>query len=87
MDTKIEILILGVGRTKDKKKGILDYAIVDLKTSSNRKGYNVSQMWFEDSQIFEQINEEDIGGIFEADVEFVPGANGHAKMQIKHVYN
>lgn len=87
MNSKIEILILGVGRTKDKKRSVLDFAICDLKESSNRKGYNVSQAWFEDDSIFEQIKSEDIGQVYEADVTFVPGSNGHVSMKIENVYN
>lgn len=87
MNEKIEILILGVGRTKDKKRSILDYAIVDLKESSNRIGYNVSQAWFETDAMFNQIKADDIGSVVEADIRFEPGANGHARMVIERVYN
>lgn len=87
MNEKIEILILGVGRTKDKKKSILDYAIVDLKQSSNRIGYNISQAWFDGDAMFNQIKSSDIGCVVEADIRFEPGSNGHAKMVIECVYN
>lgn len=87
MSEKIEILILGVGRTKDKKRSILDYAIVDLKESTNRIGYNVSQAWFDSDLIFNQIKADDIGNVVEADIKFEPGSNGHARMVIERVYN
>lgn len=87
MNEQIDILILGVGRTKDKKKSILDYAIVDLKESTNRIGYNVSQAWFDNDNMFNQINSSDIGSVVKADIKFEPGSNGHARMVIERVYN
>lgn len=88
MDTQtIDILILGVGRSKDKKKSVLDYALVDLKESTNRKGYNVSQSWFDTDKIFNQIKNTDIGKTFQADVRFEVGSNNHVRMVIENVYN
>lgn len=87
MNEQIDILILGVGRTKDKKKSILDYAIVDIKESTNRVGFNVAQAWFDDDSIFNQIKSDDIGNVFKADIRFEVGSNGHARMVIERVYN
>lgn len=87
MEERIEILIIGVGRTKDGSRSILDYAIVDLKESQNRKGYNVMQSWFDSDSMFNQIKSSDIGQVFESDVIFVPMSNGQVRMNIKHVYN
>ena len=87
MDTKLEVLILGVGRSKDGKKSVLDYAITDLKESTNRKGFNVCQTWFENDNIFNQIKASDVGQVFECDVSFQVGANGKPKMVIENVYN
>lgn len=87
MEERIDILILGVGRTKDCSRSVLDYAIVDLKESQNRKGYNVMQSWFDNDNIFNQIKNSDIGQVFEADVAFAPTSNGQVRMIIKNVYN
>ncbi len=84
---KVDILILGVGKTKDNKKSVLDFAFVDLKVSSNRKGYNVSQAWFEGIDIFDKVKEKDIGRVVKADISFEIGQNGHPRMKIANVYN
>ena len=87
MNTKIEILILGVERTKDGKKSVLDYDVVDLKESSNRKGFNVGQAWFDNDEIFNQIKSSDIGTVLEADISFEIGSNSRPRMLIENVYN
>lgn len=87
MDTKLEILILGVGRSKNGKKSVLDYAVVDLKESTNRKGFNVCQTWFDNDEMFKQIKSTDIGTVVEADISFVLGQNGKPRMVIENVYN
>lgn len=86
MKTSLNILILGVGRTKDCKKSILNYAIVDLKESQNRKGYNVTQTWFDNDSIFNKIKNSDIGKVVKADFSFKIGNNGQAKLEIDNVY-
>lgn len=85
MKTNINILLLGVTRTKG-GKSILEYAVVDLKESTNRKGYSVSQTWFDNDSIFNKIKNSDIGKVFKADINFVIGLNGNPKMVIDNVY-
>lgn len=87
MEETIQILILGCTRTKDCSRSILDYAIVDLKESQNRKGYNIMQAWFDNDNMFNQIKSSDVGQIFDADVYFEPTSNGQVRMKIKNVYN
>lgn len=87
MKTSINILILGVGRSKDAKRCVLDYAIVDLKESQNRKGYNVCQTWSDSDSMFNKIKNSDIGKVFKADINFIVSNNGQPKMVIENVYN
>lgn len=85
MKSSINILLLGVTRTKA-GQAILNYAIADLKESTNRKGYNLAQMWFDNDSMFNKIKNTDIGKVVKADVTFVPTNNGQAKMKIENVY-
>lgn len=86
MAEQIEILILSVTKTKN-KKSCLDYAIVDLKESENRKGYNIMRSWFDTDDIYKKIKVDDIGQIMVADVTFDILSNNQVVMRVIDVHN
>lgn len=86
MAEQIEILILSVLKTKN-KKCCLDYAIVDLKESENRKGYNIMRSWFDTDDIYKKIKVDDIGQVMVADVTFDILSNNQVVMRVIDVHN
>lgn len=87
MKQTIEILILSIGRSKKCDKSVLEYAIVDLKESQNRKGYQLCRTWFETDDMFNKLSSKDVGKVLKADISFVIGRNGQPRMIITNVYN
>lgn len=87
MKQTIEILILSIGRSKKCDKSVLEYAIVDLKESQNRKGYQICHTWFETDAMFNKLSSKDVGKVLKADISFVIGRNGQPRMIITNVYN
>jgi len=79
-NNEIKVLVTKVGKTKN-GKSILTY-LTKQKDSTYSKGLDSLQQWFDDDNLFNKLNSDDMPITCKATYMYEPTYNGIARMKL-----